>query len=199
MPRTRLTVFIDSFSTTLESSGFGRRRETPKDRGNARGTEGTEAAAGTESRLWSGRGPSRQFSHFWAPLAGLCHPGTHYCHFPVHRVPLKFLSPSLRSLPLCPWPLSLPGWAWGPTGGRRGGSEMSGTRVEGWAGGGQSGGGCQGCWRELSTDFREASRCRHGNHRPVTSLKKKKDKFGNFICYLCTLCQDEKWRSWARL
>lgn len=43
-----------------------------------------------------------------------------------------------------------------------------------------SGGSCQGHWRELSADFRGAGRCSHGNHRPVTSLKKNKDKLGDF-------------------
>lgn len=143
--------------------------------------------------------PLQAVQSFLGASGRLVPPRNSLLSLPCAQGSSEVLSPSLRSLPLCPWPLSLPGWAWGPTGGRRGGSEMSGTRVEGWAGGGQSGGGCQGCWRELSTDFREASRCRHGNHRPVTSLKKRKDKFGNFICCLCTLRQDEKWRSWARL
>lgn len=55
-------------------------------------------------------------------------------------------------------------------------------------------GGCQGRWRELRADFREAGRCCHGNHRPVTSLKKKKDnKFEDFICCFCTLPGGEGW------
>lgn len=57
-----------------------------------------------------------------------------------------------------------------------------------------------GRWRELSPDFREAGRCHHGNHRQATSLKKKKDnKFGDFICCLCILWQEEKWGPWGVL
>lgn len=55
-------------------------------------------------------------------------------------------------------------------------------------------GGFQGRWRELSAAFREAGRCSHGNHRPVTSLKKKKDKLGDFVCCLDTLCREAMWR-----
>lgn len=50
----------------------------------------------------------------------------------------------------------------GPCEGRqRWGAEMGWARArgrQGWEGR------CQGHWRELSADFREAGRCRYGNH-----------------------------------
>lgn len=51
------------------------------------------------------------------------------------------------------------------------------------------GAGCRGHRRALSSEFRKAGRCHHGNCRAGTSLKKKKDKFDDFICYLYTLHQ----------
>lgn len=71
------------------------------------------------------------------------------------------------------------GWTWGPVGAL---GEALRWMGQGCRGGRKRGSGesCQGHWRELSADFREAGRCNHGNHRPVTSLKKKKDALGDF-------------------
>lgn len=39
--------------------------------------------SGDREPLRGGHGPFGQFSHVQAPLAGLCHPGAHYCHLPA--------------------------------------------------------------------------------------------------------------------
>lgn len=141
--------------------------------------------SGDREPLWGGHGPFGQFSHVQAPLAGLCHRELiTVTYLPVHWVPLK-ISPLASDDPPPPlvsepaWVGGTEGWAWGPVGALREALRWMGQGCRGGRSRG-SGGSCQGHWRELSADFREAGRCSHGNHRPVTSLNKKKDTLGDF-------------------
>lgn len=83
------------------------------------------------------------------------------------------------------------GVGWGTAGGGWGLSFVDGGQEK------EVGAGCRGHRRASSSEFRKAVRCHHGNCRAGTSLKKKKDKFDDFICYLYTLHREEKWGPWS--
>ena len=117
--------------------GFGGRRESPKDRGEAGGTEGMEAAAGAGSWQRSAPGPLGSSVMSGRPWqASATRELITVTYLPVHLVLLKSSPPQPEPSPTPPvapepaWLGGIGGWAWGHVraemgrvrGGRRGGS-----------------------------------------------------------------------------